>query len=225
MWDINNRSWKKELQPKHEVDLKSELDDYFYDITSTNDMEIKLNPAIDKIFENYDKIDLKLIRELNVNAKISTISLAKYYKLDQSTISRRLSTIRENAIDGNLLFFDQSVFNLQYPTLFFGNYSKHGDLDETRFHALVNQGDLPFSSTLSTNERKFVWMVTLPTSKIIEYAKFLWKHTRKLQIFNLDISTSRRFYFLHTNYLDDGTWNISADHIVENPLALLEDNN
>ena len=221
-WDVEQRNWPHKAVSDDSLSLDSELDLYFHDIVNAPRENIQIELVTDRNNEiKFDITDMKLLRELTVNAKISTVEMSKLYKLDQSRISRRLSRLRQNVISSNLLYFDQSVFNLQYPTLFVGAFAHNDPLDMNSFQDMVRQSSLPFSSVLSVNPNKFVWMVTLPTRNIIYYSKFLWKHTKKLSTLNLDLSTSRHFYFLHSNYLGNGNWNMDKEYIVDKPLEIL----
>lgn len=217
-WRLGTDQW--ELFKQHEfseTSFETEIDLLWSDFLAT-DTHLKIEPSSPQMRFRFDNIDLQLLRELTVNARINITELARHYEISRSRISRRIKRLRELAIKDERLVYDQSIFDLTYAQIIEGRFKDGDPLDMQSFYSFLTGGYLPFSTTAIMDEERFIWFTPAPPSYIPQLTRFMWQHAENITVHQLDISTSRTYYFYHKNLESKGKWRTDREYIVDSPL-------
>jgi DNA-binding Lrp family transcriptional regulator len=159
-----------------------------------------------------------LLRELTVNARINITELANHYDISRSRISRRIKRLRELVIRDDRLVYDQSTFDLTYAQMIEGCFRADDELDMQSFYSFLSEGYLPFSTTVIMDGERFLWFTPAPPSYVPQLTRFMWQHADDIRVHQLDLSTSRTYYFYHKNLERKGQWRTDQEYIVDTPL-------
>ena len=168
----------------------------------------------------FDITDLKLLRELTVNGKPVISSLSKFYDIDRSRVSRRINRLRERVITENRLYFNRNIFNLSYPQLIIGRFTR--DFTPAKLSGLLRQS-VPFRTTVYMDDQSFVWYMQIPPGAASNFSEFVWENALSPQYLQLDIERSERYYFYHGNMESRGRWKASRSYILDEPLENLKE--
>ncbi len=184
-------------------------------------MEGKVSP-IEKVrpamHSKMDPLDMLLLREITVNAKASVKFLSQIYNKDMGTISRRLKALRENVALGSILYYDPSLFDIEYYQLIIGEFSPGSDLSAESLLSFLKSGDLPFESTVAIDGKWFMWYISSPASLASSFTDFIWQNVASFQVFQLNLSKARTYYFYHENYKGNKEWRTDTEWIFNDPL-------
>ena len=178
------------------------------------------NPQSPHVSFKFDMTDLKLLRELTVNGRPVISKLSRYYEIDRSRISRRINSMREKVITENRLYFNRNIFNLSYPQMITGKFTK--DFTTSKLAGLLKQA-VPFRTTAYMNDKSFLWYMQIPPGAASNFSKFIWENAQSAQYLQLDLDRSERYYFYHGNMESRGKWNVSRFHILDEPLENLNE--
>ncbi|MFW9931583.1 MAG: winged helix-turn-helix transcriptional regulator [Candidatus Thorarchaeota archaeon] len=180
---------------------------------------------------DFDNLDARLLRELTINSKpvlthISTeyakdSKLEDEFKKDSTTLSRRISKLREHIVTRDLLFYDRRVFDLTYPQLVTGRFRKGSDLSADTLYKFISSGALPFETMAFSNTDEFLLYSMTPPSIAPELSELIWDHAQDTSVLQLQLDASRTYFFYQENYVN-GEWRTDEDYVLHDPLARIQ---
>ncbi len=215
-WDYRNKEWLLGEENAFPSTFSvSDLWEKFLTEGKISSIE-KVQPRIQP---KLDSLDMLLLREITVNAKISVKFLSQTYKKDMGTISRRLKALRETVAYGSILYYDPSLFDIEYYQLIIGKFSPGSDLSPESLLSFLKSEYLPFESTAAIDDGWFMWYISSPASLASSFTDFIWQNAALFQVFQLNLSRARTYYFYHENYNGNGEWRTDSDWILNDPLA------
>ncbi len=169
-----------------------------------------------------DKLDLLLLRELSINAKIKATTLADYYSKDVATITRRLNRLRQRFISKETIIYNREKFNLNSISAFWGFLENDLAL---KLESFLTAKQFPFSSQFSFNPKdgQFLWYVYAPAHIANQIFKTLIPKTQFPYQMVIDPSTSFRYFFYPENFdTASQKWKGGADYITMEPFKQAE---
>ncbi len=215
-WDRINHSWEinnKELTSNEFESLWASL---LNDEKQMSALSSFIVPVLNT--PKLDTLDLQLLRELSINAKVSQKELSKFYKKDHTTISKRMKKFRKNDDVIAILYYNRKVFNITDSAIIKGKIS--GRMKKVFLNYVSKY--FPFSSTVVTSNSDLMWYFSYPSGILSEILGFIWNKLENVVLFNLSLNKSRTYYFYPNNYdVEKRAWKISRDYIIEEPLNLL----
>lgn len=223
-WYLPSNQWQ--LYSEDEFDsttMDSELELLWYDFLSENKFKPteRNQPEMVKI----DEIDLKLIRELTINAKPNISKLSKHYNISRSRLSRRIKRIREHIIRDVRLAFDQSALDITYAQIITGTFRNERKFTQQTFRSFLAGNYIPFTTQAIVTEKAFIWLIIASPSYIPMITRFAWEHADDIKVYQLDLQSSRTHYFYHKNFSDAEGWNTNKSYIVDDPLQMMKELN
>lgn len=123
-WDVDNRSWKFQ-------EISGDASDYAYADLLTKLLNFKGSKSRSKPLQielkqkKLDLTDFKLLRELEINSRVSLKQLTEFYSLDPSSLSRRIKSLRDNLIESYSVAISKEYFRLT-KSCFVGKLSDIG---------------------------------------------------------------------------------------------------
>ncbi len=229
-WDLKRDLWQ--VGPREELKTvreSSDLEDsWTMSVDTSGDFEIhEIQP---KKRYQFDKLDMQLLRELTINSKPVLTKISEMYaknprlpedfKKDATTLSRRVSRLREHIVTRNRLYYDRQVFDLTYPQLIYGVFKKKSGLTPTTLHHFIQSGMLPFETAVFSDTRTFLIYSTTPPSVAPDLSELIWNHAQEISVFQLQLDASRTYFFYHENFVDD-EWRADSDYLLNQPLAVV----
>ncbi len=214
-WDYRNKEWL--LNEGNSFPRKFSIIDLWEKFLR----EGKISPiekVQPRIQSKMDSLDMLLLREITVNAKISVKFLSQVYQKDMGTISRRLKALREKVALGSILYYDPSLFDIEYYQLIIGKFSPGNDFSAESLLSFLKSGYLPFESTVAIDGDLFMWYISSPASLASSFTDFIWQNAASFQVFQLNLSRARTYYFYHENYKGNKEWRTDADWVLNEPL-------
>ncbi len=220
-WDIKKNRWNVEYGSKSGVNEKlSRLENIWSQslngINGYRANEVSINHN-----HNLDNLDMCLLRELTVNAQPSIKALGLVYDKDPTTISRRISKIRDSYILQNALYYDRRVFDLTYNQIITGNFRPDSGLTPHSLIHFVESKAMPFQTRVTADDDTFIMFVTTPPSLAPEYSEFFWEHARDVSIQQLQLDASFTYFFYHKNYDENTGWKEDKEYVVDEPLSVV----
>ncbi|TFF68223.1 Lrp/AsnC family transcriptional regulator [Candidatus Thorarchaeota archaeon] len=220
-WNLVENKWSVEYGTKsRRGDRLSRIESLWSEFQGSYENE-PLEPCGPEMAFNFDELDLALVRELTINGRPDIKPLGPIYDRDPTTISRRVKRLRETVVTEDMLYYDRSVFDLTYPQLMTGDFSRDDELDANSLYWFIRSGGIPFETKASIEDNSFVLFITTPPSVAPEVSEFLWEHTANLDVFQLQLDASFTYFFYHKNYLGDGEWRTDDNYVIDEPLAEL----
>ncbi len=169
-----------------------------------------------------DGLDLRLLRELSINAKIKATTLADHYSKDIATITRRLNRLRKQFISKETIVYNREKFNLNSISAFWGFLED--DL-ASKLTSFLSARQFPFSSQFSLNpeDGQFLWYVYAPSHIANQILKTLIPKTQFPYQMVIDPSTSFRYFFYPENFdTETQAWKGGVNYIVTEPFKQAE---
>lgn len=169
-----------------------------------------------------DRLDLYLLRELSINAKVKATDLAKHYDKDVATITRRLNRLREKYLTKETIIYNREFFNLNSIFAFSGLMDKK---ELRKFQMFLRSQNFPFASQFSCNpsDGAFFWYVYCPSGIANQIVETFLPITQFLDLMVIDPSTSTRYFFYPENYdVEEGKWKGGVEYMVTQPLAHID---
>ncbi len=196
-WDYKNQRWD-------------------YNIEALAFEEYDENQKVERAVK-FSCLDLSLLRELTINARIRIADLVPHYGVDRTTLSRHMKFVRKELVQDFGILYDRSVFN-------FGNFRIiWGELKErmSPFHSLARK-EFPFSSSYLQADGQFVWMVQAPEIVLNQLSMKLFSETTSVKQAILYPETGLRYYFYHLNFdCDAKQWKTSEAYILDDVLSVI----
>ena len=165
------------------------------------------------ILHRMDEKDMKILRELSIDARVKLKDLSEKLGIPEYHLSRRIKFYLDNGvIEGFRLslyskasnLFDQFIFKCKCP------------VDVTaRFMKAVKK--LPFQLTFIPTQEGFTLVILLPPLGISYLGETLQKYVEKVEFMWADYRTSRRYYFYGEPF-KDGRWQTDKKTLVDDIL-------
>ena len=224
-WDRLVQDWRigEGATAEQDKDMFSQQFDTFCELRDEERKEaVKEKNAIrQKPVKRFSELDLKLVRELTINAKASVKNLSLFYGKDPSTISKKLKQIRQTLVPKALLYYDRRMFNLTQSLFVQGSFATNEVRD--KILAFLKQRWFPFSSWLAVERKNFVWYVLLPPNLVADFLEFANLNARTLQVHYPQLRKSKTYYFYFKNYdFSTGKWITSSKYIIDEPLKAIK---
>jgi len=179
----------------------------------------ELQPPAVSVLSKLDLRDLRLVRELTIEARKEQKLLARKLSVPEYYVSRRLKFMSENrVIPSYEVFLGRGLFRFAPGALF----DVRCDLNATR---IVASGVkvLSFQTSMLPTKEGFILFTSLPTTFFTEMGSALLKHCSDVRMMWTDYDSSMRYYFDEAPYLEGtGQWNTNRDFAIDNPLADLK---
>ena len=201
------------IEPLYFVNTKDDLRQVNTDLRRWNYVvqdfvpeRIELENPYDRQPESLDDIELKLLRELTINGKVSLTKIQADYSVDISTLSRRIKRLHETGVILRYtLAYNRAIFGLDSTYLFRGRIREIGLY-------VKSIREFPFLSNLSFDEEgNFSWMVYCPAKVATQvFAKLIELGEVRMDL--VDNNKGMRYFFYPKNYTDNG-WNIDLGYI------------
>ncbi len=227
-WDEKRDIWQ--VGQKEKKWYKQNYSDFeaIWKKTEETGAGLEVPRALPKKSYEFDNLDMLLLRELTINSKPVMTSVSKSYakdsrlndefKKDATTLSRRISKLREHIVKRDLLYYDRRVFDLTYPQLIAGTFKKNSDLTPESLYRFISSGTLPFEVMAFSDTKSFVMYTTTPPSIAPEISELLWDHAQEISVLQLQFDSSLTYYFYHENYVD-GEWRADQKYVLQDPLS------
>ncbi len=224
-WDRLVQDWRIIEEPDvgQDKDVFSQQFDTFCEMGGGKEDLIAQNKSRvrQKKAKRFSELDLKLVRELTINAKLSVKTLSSFYRKDPSTISKKLKQIRQTLVPRALLYYDRSMFNLTQSLFIQGSFLSNEVRDQVL--SFVKQRWFPFSSWLAVERKNFVWYVLLPPNLLADFLEFVNLNVRTLQVHYPQLRKSKTYFFYFKNYdFSKGEWITDPEYVIEEPLKAIE---
>ncbi|MBS3793895.1 MAG: Lrp/AsnC family transcriptional regulator [Candidatus Thorarchaeota archaeon] len=217
-WNLVDNKWSMEYGTKSRKGTGlSRIENLWDDFLQSHD-EKGLEQKSPEMAFTLDELDMALLRELTINGTPSIKPLGPIHNRDPSTISRRISRLKETVAADDMLYYDRSVFDLTYPQLVVGRFLQDNEMNADSLYWFIESGGLPFESKGIIDDDEFILFITTPPSVAPEISEFMWEHSAEIDVFQLQLDSSFTYYFYHKNYLGNGKWNTNRDYLLDEPL-------
>ncbi len=119
-----------------------------------------------------DTYDLRLLRALQGDARLSNIALSERVNLSPSQCSRRLQRLeREGLVTGYTARLDQSALGLDVTALVSVTLERHGQNPAARFHDAVRHMPEVIECLLMTGDADYQLRVVVP--HLADFSRFI----------------------------------------------------
>jgi len=172
---------------------------------------------------SFDNLDAELIRELELNGKVNISALSDYYNRDKSTLSRRVSKIRQHIItSGRLLFGEMAskVHGYNNTQIITGKLMDNHPLDEAALLKFINSGAIPIDAYATVDKNNFL-MYTRATIGIAgDLMRFLYRNTDPyyLEQYQFFLPESISYPYWYANYDEDEGYRKSINFFFDDPI-------
>jgi hypothetical protein len=166
------------------------------------------------IINQLDKLDLLLLRELTLNAKISPKTLSQNYDKSIPTLSRRINRLEKEVLGKPILQYDRAQFDINNTQLIVGEMADK--LQITRLQKLLSEETFPFRYLLSINRNEYILILWTPPNIAAELSLFFWQISKKFEVHQLVFSDGLTWVypFYHKNYdFNKKTWKINLEYM------------
>ncbi len=198
IWDI--QSWREDYEKASD--------------TIVSEIKQEIN-VLDKIQD----LDLKLLREMTINAKQAHNDLAEKFQVTPVRISRRMTFLNENVNDYVLLYKRAKVQPVDL-VLFRGKCS---EINRTKLYNTLKKTPIPFDTGFNLLSDGYIWRMNIPPSYTSLFSNFLWSISEKLIFYRLDHYTSKLYYFYGDSYdSQKKEWKASKNEVLDQPLEWLK---
>ena len=175
-----------------------------------------------------DNIDAEIIRELTINGKTKITDLADYFNLNKSTLSRRVSRIRENYVTSGALAFGKNAFklvgfnNMQLVT---GRFTKDSTVNSETFLKFISSTNiLPFDAFATAYNDRFLLYTRASVGITDDILRFLFERSDPIELnqYQFYINRSVIYPFYHLNYDQEIGFKKDEEYIKEKAIAVIE---
>ncbi len=217
-WSFNFNDWS--LVDRSPLGLPNQLETLWKNFIENHDVA-KPKKVTPTFKGRFDEIDMKLLRELSINGKVSSTFLENIYDRDVTTISRRLKNLKEKVALNYVLYYDRSAFNLDYIQMVSGKLKPDDELNLNTFTGFLESGLLPFETNLVIDGNNFIWYMHTPSSYAPMITDFIWKHASEVRIYQFYTQIARTYYFYYENYLGRKKWRTDEEYVLDTPLKIM----
>lgn len=203
-YDVANDYWK--------FDWKL-WNDYVDSIGGSDTLESYPPSILHKMNED----DMKILRELSINARMKLKDLSDKLKIPEYQLSRRIKFYLDNGvIEGFRVvlylkatnLFDQFIFKCKCPV----NVT-------TKFAEAIKR--IPFPLTFIPTQEGFTLIILSPSPGISHIGETLQKYVDEIEFMWADYRSSRRYHFYDEPF-KDGKWQVDRKILVDNILAKIK---
>jgi DNA-binding Lrp family transcriptional regulator len=167
------------------------------------------------ILHELDDVDIKILRELSVNARAERKGIAEKVGLKDYELSRRLRFLEANHLI--------SYFRLVHETGVLGIAMTvvlkcKASMDQTG--KFLNSAHLlPFQGSVYPLEDGFLMVANMPPGEVTSLVTVMQKHCESVGLMWGDYSSSMKYFFDNdpSNFTDSG-WSTAREYMVEAPL-------
>lgn len=216
-WNNKDNTWNFNILGDDPISFRNLFLKYLaekkYLSVKTNVKKMEVGVKVEK----HKKTDLLILRELTLNGKLKIKDIADHYQRDPTTLSRRVSKVKEMYVNRFNLRYDRSFFGLNSVIMIWGEMEEKHIL--TLFK-MIEDDQFPFFSHFSVDSQfNFMWYLHCPTKVISDLSLFLLPYSTSMHLMVLNTNTSKRYYFFPNNYdFDKSEWKISKEYMVDGPL-------
>ncbi len=188
-------------------------------LLNTEAKEETLRRPSEALLANLDVTDLKILRQLTIDARKEGKTIAKDVRIPEYNLSRRLKFLLENnLVLGHDVIVGRKLFRFAPGALF----DSRCDLHTTRRIAGA-VSKLPFQSSFFPTKNGFLLFAGLPTPGFTEMGATLLKHSERVGVMWTDYDTSMRYWFDETPFVPEKKqWNTDQRYVVDQPLSKLQ---
>ncbi len=185
------------------------LGQWDYDISSLEFTSHKIPEQREEFQQKFTCLDLMLLRELTINAKVKIKDLSNHYKNDRTTISRHMRYVKENLVQDYGIIYDRTVFNLGNFRIYWGEWERKSPI------VSLMEGRFPFNSNISYDRKHFVWLVQASNPILNDLSLLLFNETKQLNQAIIYTETGLRYYFYPNNYdCENRRWKYGAEYLL-----------
>ncbi|MFW9993692.1 MAG: hypothetical protein ACFFD4_16720 [Candidatus Odinarchaeota archaeon] len=191
----------------------------------------------ESILQRLDEIDILLLAELSRDARRKNkeigITVKKAlqgrssnknipFELASQDLSRRLKTLKKEAIDRFRLFLNWKIFDI-YNTAFFTCKARRSVTESVAGYLKSGTINFPFESVFSGLKDGFYWYMRAPSNAISQVIELLWQETDSRAMSLIDYRSSKVYdlwsevYNTETKY-----WRDDYQFMVEEPLKIID---
>lgn len=168
------------------------------------------------VIDKLDKLDLLLLRELTLNAKVKSKDLVTFYNKDRTTLQRRITKLSEQVLTTPSLYYNRQKFDLSSPQMIYGTARDATTIN--KLHMLLSGDNFPFRAELISDKNEFLCNMLVPPSLAPEISHFIWKKIHDVQIltFGVGIQSSWKYPFYPNNYDTElKQWKVSRNYLID----------
>lgn len=211
-WDRIENFWNTNLY--EESDTPSvEAEFHRYRIDVKNNL-----PKIARVEKQprLKEFDMKILRELTINAKPSIKYLSKLYNKDQANISRKVQQMRDQYISHYNIAYDKSIFHLGTEFLIYGKMEASS---RYAMKMLVIENKIPFLAKYAEDLKYFILRIEAPTYYVNDLVRLIAPYCNEINQLALHKSTNVRYFFYYNNYdFNKHEWRGGDEYIIHEPL-------
>lgn len=191
-WIFNWEKWSKE----------------FTNFSNNESLLIKEKKSI---VNNLDIVDIRLLAQLTLDARKKNIDMIDELKLDKEEagiaqrISRKLSYLKQNAVQDYRVFLNWQSFDLYQTILIRGFTIRDTALQLRNYLYYGCKGKVspfPFESLFFLSSEGFIWYVRAPPSHLSQLMNFILQVTGSHDVYLIDYRYSN-FYYLWDETFDN----------------------
>ena len=175
----------------------------------------------------FDNIDAELIRELTINGKTKITDLTDHFNLNKSTLSRRVSKIREHYISSARLVFGTSADKLlgfNNTQIVTGTFLKDSPLTGDLFLKFIQSDNIfPFDAFVTVDNNRFFLYTRASIGLAGDFMQFLYENTDVFELnqYQFYVRKSITYPFYHGNYDQDSGFRTDEEYIKNKELETL----
>jgi DNA-binding Lrp family transcriptional regulator len=172
-----------------------------------------------------DKLDVRIIQELTVDARRKNIEIIESLGMDknapgvQQKISSKLKRLSEEVVESYRLYINWTHFDV-YNTPIIIAVADEQVTDNLIYH--LSTSKFPFGSSIRKIESGFIWSARLPSAHLSELISLVWKISKSHEILIIDYKHSQ-IYGLWAEAFDEDTksWKTDREFCLDTPLKAI----
>lgn len=168
-----------------------------------------------------NKLQINILRELQLHPKIGPKELTKKFNRDISTLSRHLKKVKSQFVSMYHLHFDMQIFG-NLSTIEITGKERIGNADFAILHDFLFSSLIPFGCELNLENTTMNFKITLPNQLIFQLVEFFYKFFTDIKISLLDIQSQIHVALNGDLLNNDGTWMVNEELLVYQPIQKIE---
>jgi len=222
---IQSAEFKTSTSPEFEF-YNNEKGEWIWDIEPWKEYyneasdDIKgITTTEDNVLQRIQNLDLKLIRDMTINAKQAHNDLAEKFQVTPVRISRRMAFLNEFVTDYVLLYRRAKVQPVDL-VLFRGRCS---EINRNKLFNTIKSVPIPFDTGFNLLAEGFLWRLNIPPTYTSLFSDFLWSISEELDFYRLDHYKSKLYYFYVDAFdTEKKEWKASRNEVIDQPLEWLK---
>lgn len=170
------------------------------------------------VIHKLNSLDLMLLREVTINARVKAADIGAHYNKDRTTISHHLGKLDE-ILDVPSLYYDRLKFDLNSPQMIIGKVDDAKTINQ--LHAIYELNQFPFRSILISDGPDFIMLLMVPPSIAPEISYFMWSKVPNIETLSFSVSedNSWQYPFYPNNYdVKSGSWKVSREYVIDDTI-------